>query len=253
MNSKTALITGATSGIGAAFANKLASLHYDLVITGRRQEKLEAFADELRKKHGAQVEVIQVELSNEHALKQLIAKVKSIINLEILVNNAGFIRINNFWEEDILAHHNILNVQVLAVMELTYAALPEMIAKKKGAIINVSSIMAFFPFATQATYSASKAFISLFSESLNLELRNKNTDVYVQSLCPGPTISEIYQRKETNVTIAMQKQKRPWLWRYRMTPELVVEKSIRSMKKKRAICIPGWRNYLIILIGILRR
>jgi len=253
MSTKTALITGATSGIGAAFANKFASLHYNLVITGRRQEKLEAFADELRKHHNVQVEVIQVELSSERILEQLIAKVKSIRNLEILVNNAGFIRINNFWEEDILTYNNMLKVQALAVMKLTYAALPEMIVNKKGAIINVSSIMAFFPFATQAIYAASKAFISLFSESLNLELRNKNIGVYVQSLYPGPTISDIYQRKDANVTVAMQKQKRPWLWRYRMPAELVVEKSLRSMQKKQPICIPGWRNKLIILIGILQR
>lgn len=251
MNTKTALITGATSGIGAAFANKFASLHYDLVITGRRQDKLETFADEIRKKHNVNVEVIQIELSDDHALEQLIEKVKSIKNLEILINNAGFIRINNFWEEDILSHDNMIKVQALATLKLTYAVLPSMIANKNGVIINVSSIMAFFPFATQAVYTATKAFISLFSESINLEL--KNTGVYVQSLCPGPTISDIYQRKEANITVAMQKQKRPWLWRYRMEPELVVEKSLKSLQRKKAICVPGWRNKLIIFIGILKR
>jgi uncharacterized protein len=253
MNAKTALITGATSGIGAAFASKFASLHYDLIITGRRQEKLAAFAAELKKNYNVAVEVIQTELSSEKDLAELTAKIKSIKNLEILVNNAGFIRINNFWEEDLFAHDNMIQVQILAVMKLTYAALPGMIANRKGAIINVASIMAFFPFATQAIYAASKSFVSLFSETLYSELKNKKTGVYVQSLCPGPTFSDIYQRKEANISVALQKQKRPWLWRHRVTPQYVVEKSLHSMQKNRSLCIPGWRNKLIIVIGLLRR
>ena len=249
MNRKTAMVIGSTSGIGAAFARKFANLGYDLVITGRRKEKINILANDLRKINNVTVEVVIVELSDKDDLDLLIKKIKSIKNLDFLVNSAGFAKRNKFHEENIETSENMLKVHSLAIMKLTYAALPCMIANKQGSIINISSIMAFFPFYMQAMYTATKAFVSLFTESLNLEL--KGTGVRAQALCPGLTLSDFHEK--LGLDVRKLAKKRVWLWKAPMKPEEVVKKSLKCLKKNKVICIPGIHNKLIVVIKSLQR
>jgi len=236
---KTACITGATSGIGAAFAKKLAEQGFDLIITGRRKEIIEAFANNLSNEYKVTVKVIIAELSDDERLDLLSKTVKETENLEILVNNAGFNNKSYFHEEDISLYEKMIKVHNLALIRLCHCALPNMISKGKGTIINVSSIAALVPVPVNSVYSASKSFVKIFSESIHLEL--KGTGVNVQALCPGMTITDFHER------IGFDRNtyyKNKGLMKA-MTPEDVVEISLQYIKKDKAICIPGKHNLLL--------
>jgi len=238
MKRKTACITGATSGIGAAFAERFAKQGYDLIMTGRRQEKIESLSQTLSQEHNIHVEVIIAELSDAQALELLSEKLKNLNSLEILVNNAGFAKENVFHEEDFSTHEIMLKVHNLALIKLCHAVLPNMVSKGKGIIINVSSLGAFTPAPTIAMYSASKAFVKLFTESLYLELQG--TGVRVQALCPGFTRTDFHEKmgfdkntyyKDKGILKAM-------------TPEEVVDISLHYLEKDKVLCVPGWNNKL---------
>jgi uncharacterized protein len=250
MADKIALITGATSGIGAAFAEKFASQNYDLIITGRREEKIKALASELVSKYNINVEVIISELSNSHTINALVKKIQDTKNLEVLINNAGYVKPRSkFNDQDITAHDNMLTAHCQATMKFVYAALPNMISNKKGIIINVSSIMGFYPFCMQPMYTATKAFIDIFTESLNLEL--KETGVKAQVLCPGVTYSDFHK----NIGVNEDKKARTssFLWQSPMKPKVVVETSLKYLERNKVICIPGLRNKIITMLHSLKR
>ncbi|MCK4965676.1 SDR family oxidoreductase [bacterium] len=241
-NNKTALITGATSGIGAVFAEKFAARGYDLIITGRRKDIIEKTADDLRTNYNTGVTVKLSELSDNKDIESLVSTIKNTENLEVLINNAGFGKKNNFLEEDITTHENMLKVHCLATMKLTYAALPLMIKNKKGTIINVSSLAAFFPLPKSPVYSATKSFINIFSESIHIEL--KGTGVRIQALCPGMTRTDFHTRigmdeSEVYKDKGMAKA---------MTPEEVVDISLNCLEKNKVICIPGSNNKFISIL-----
>ena len=238
MMRKTACITGATSGIGAAFAKKLAKQGYDLMITGRREKNIESLSNTLSEENKIKVEVIIAELSDDKKLDLLVEKIKKMKNLAILVNNAGFAKENLFHEEDFSTHEIMLKVHNLALIKLCHAALPNMISQGHGRIINVSSLLAFTPSPTNAMYSASKAFVKLFTESLYLELQGKG--VQVQALCPGMTRTDFHERMGFNKNTfykdkGMMKA---------MTPEEVVDISLQYFEKNKVLCVPGWNNKL---------
>jgi len=245
---KTALITGATSGIGAAFARKLASQNYNLIITGRRIDKINALAEELKKKYSINVEVIIAELSDEKVINDLVSKIKSLDNLEILVNNAGFGVKGVFFQSDIEPYENMVKAHILATMKFTHAALAKMLIRKQGTIINVSSVVAFFPWMRSIVYAATKSFINLFTEALYLDL--KHSGVKIQVLCPGITDTDFFAGMGTSVNSFAHirlKILKP------MSPEMVVEKSFKYLEKNRAVCIPGWINKLAVFFGGLFR
>ncbi|MBN1930433.1 MAG: SDR family oxidoreductase [Desulfobacterales bacterium] len=239
---KTACITGATSGIGAAFAGRFARQGYDLIITGRRKEKIESLSQALSQEYNIHVEVIIAELSNDKELEQLIEKISQIQNLEILVNNAGFAKQNYFHQEDLSAHEVMLKVHNLAVVKLCHAVVPNMLSKGKGNIINVSSLSAFCPFPTNAMYCATKAFINLFTESIALEL--KGTGVKVQALCPGMTRTDFHEKmgRDKNTYYKDSGMMKA------MTPEEVVEISLQYLEKDKIICVPGINNKISRLL-----
>ncbi|MBN1574768.1 MAG: SDR family oxidoreductase [Deltaproteobacteria bacterium] len=238
----TALITGGTSGIGKAFATAFAKKGYDLVITGRRREKIESVADSIKKEHKVKVEVIICELSDKKELDKLIERVRSTDNLEILVNNAGFAVSGSFHESDIGPQREMLAVHSVATMELTYAALPKMVKNGRGYIINLSSIGGLLPFPGNSIYSATKAFVKFFTESIHLEL--KGTGVRVQALCPGMTVTDFHEKmglkpSEIYETKGMSKA---------MSPDEVVKISLDCLKRDRPICIPGLNNRITHLM-----
>lgn len=245
---KTACITGATSGIGAAFAQKLAGLGFDLILTGRREDKIRRLARKIISETGVKVEVVIADLSREEIVDELAAKISKADNLEILVNNAGFAVRNFFHYENFSTHRDMLVVHVMAPLRLTHAALPGMVKRGKGAVINVSSTSSFTPFPKNAMYAATKCFLNLFSESLYLEL--KSTGVKVQVLCPGMTRTDFHERMGF---------KREDIYKDRgllkaMEPEEVVEISLKCLKKDKPVCIPGFHNKLTaVLVGWLPR
>jgi short-subunit dehydrogenase len=233
---KTAIITGATSGIGKAFAYRFADLGYDLVITGRREDIISSIAKEISTKYGVSVEVLIVELSNKSDLTKLVQKVKSINKLEVLVNNAGFATRGTFSENNIQIHKKMIDVHVQALVELTHAVIPNMQLRKQGTLINVSSMGAFIVGPHNTVYCGTKAFIRNFTESLHLELRH--IGIKVQLLCPGFVYSNFHGKMGFNLN-KFQKNRGLIRW---MTPEDVVSASLRDLMKGRVISIPGRSN-----------
>jgi short-subunit dehydrogenase len=233
---KTACITGATSGIGAAFAKRLAEQGNDLILTGRRKEKIESLSNTLSAENNINVEVLVAELSDEKELDLLVEKVRNRKSLEILVNNAGFARQNVFHEEAFSTHDVMLKVHNVALIKLCHAVLPAMVSKGKGTIINVSSLSAFTPFPTNAVYCASKAFVTLFTESIHLELRG--TGVRVQALCPGMTRTDFHEKMGLDANTVYKDRG----MMKAMMPEEVVDISLRYLERGKVLCVPGGNN-----------
>ena len=239
-NRQIALITGATSGIGAEYARRLSSDGYDLIITGRRSEKVHALADELARVNGGHVEVHIVELSDTVQVNDLIEKIQDR-NIDLLVNNAGFGTTGLFHREPFDHYEKMISAHILAHMKIIYAILPKMIEKGSGAIINVSSSGAFLPSPKTVTYSGTKAFLVAFTESLHLELGG--TGVQVQVVCPGLTRTDMHVR--LGIPEEATADWGPFKW---ISPQEVVECSIRCLKKKKVLCLPGKMNRMQVVM-----
>ena len=238
--SRTALITGASSGIGAAFCRSLAAQGYNLVLVARREAQLRSLADELHRKFDVHARVFPADLSDPTQVKRLETLIAEAGDLEILINNAGFGVPGKFAEIQAERNVEMIQVHVVATVCLCRAALPGMISRGRGSIINVSSVAAFMATPRNATYSATKAYLNVFSEGLQNEL--KGTGVRVQALCPGLTHTEFHDRPGYED----YKTKIPgFLW---MSAEDVVRESLDAIKKNRVICVPGLKNRLIVMI-----
>lgn len=228
----TALITGASSGIGEAFACKLASLGFNVIIVARRIERLEKHAEEIRTKHKVGVIVVQADLSEENFLHKII-NAAGEREIGIVINNAGLGSVGEFAEAD--AEHEIKMVKVncVAPTVLTHHFLPGMIKRKSGAIIFLGSILSFQPTPFSATYSATKVFNSFLGDALWYELKKHNIDVL--SLNPGGTDTEFLRlSKRSNLLIR--------------TPEEVVETALKALSKKPSV-IDGIINKIVIPLG----
>ncbi len=220
----TALITGATSGIGLAFARTLATRGHDIVLVARNQERLDLVAAELRG-HRVQVEVIAADLADRSQLAVVEDRLRAQ-PVEILVNNAGFGVLQSFSAGDLDAEQQMLDVLVTAVMRLTHAALPGMIARGSGAVLNISSVAGWI---TGGTYSAAKAWVTVFSESLATELAG--TGVHVTAVCPGFTHTEFHQRASMEIDGIPE-----WMW---LDTQEVVDRALRDVRKGRPISVAG--------------
>ncbi len=234
-----ALITGASAGIGATFARKLADRGYDLILVARRADKLQALADELTKKN-CRAEVLAADLADD-AQRQVVAdRISAGPEVEFLVNAAGFGLRPLFHESDLAGQETMARLHVLAVMHLTHAALPGMVARNRGFIINVSSVAGFMHSPSNVMYCSTKAWLNSFSLGLDVELAG--TGVYVQSLCPGFTYSEFHDVMEVDRGTV---PKNWWL-----DADFVVEDSLRTLARKprKVICIPTLRYKLITLL-----
>jgi hypothetical protein len=244
---RTAVITGATSGIGAAFAKKLASMGYDLLLTGRRKEIIKALAGELSRRYRVEVNVILAELSDPKDRKKVADAVKRLDGIEYLVNNAGFGINSSFFESALADEEAMVAVHVLAPMELIRAAAPAMLKNRKGNIVTLSSVGGFTPLSGAATYCATKAFVTLFTESLHMEMKGKG--IRFQSLCPGFTRTDFHARLNMEERAWQRLQRFYW-----MQPDEVVEYSLKCLRKGRVVCVPGFPNKLLVkLAGIIPR
>ena len=233
---KKAVITGATSGIGAAYAQGFAEMGYDLIITGRRRNIIESVACEIEKKFGVRVNVAITELSDERDVDLLIEQIKKVCPVDVLVNNAGFTTKGFYHQEDIVEQEKMVLVHVMAMMKLTHAALPGMIERKTGTIINVASLQAVTPMALSATYGSVKAFMKNFSMSLHCEI--KGYGIKVQCVLPGFTRTDLGRDIGVNMNVMKDTLARKWA-----RSEEVVSASLRELKKKNSVlCIPGAGN-----------
>jgi short-subunit dehydrogenase len=224
-----ALVTGASSGIGAAFAARLARDGYDLVVVARRRARLEGLAAGLRAAHGGAVEVLVADLARPSDLRAVEARVAAAAP-EVLVNNAGYALDTPFADTDVDATEAQLRVNVVALVRLTRAALPGMLARGRGAIINVSSVAAFLatPGGIWTTYAATKAFVNAFTRGVDRQVRPAG--VRVQALCPGWTRTELLDRLGHVVDAAEAAT---------MAPEALVEASLAGLRQGEVVCAPS--------------
>jgi len=230
-------ITGASSGIGEAFARKLAPGH-DLLLIARRKDRLDSLADEFSNKFGTHTEVLQADLTQENDLNTIADRLASDRRVSLLINNAGFGTKGRFWETDLMGQEQMHKLHVMATLKLTHAALRNMVQNDFGGIINVSSVSGFLRSPGSTSYSATKAWMSAFTEGLYIELRGVHSNVVVQALCPGFTYSEFHD------TMGAQRYRLagPAWW---LTAEDVVDASIEGLKRRKLFVVPGWRYQLL--------
>jgi short-subunit dehydrogenase len=234
-----ALVTGATAGLGRVFARKFAARGHDLIVVARDSVRLEQLADELTLQHGVHVEVLAADLSRDDGMRRVADRIAQEPRLAVLVNNAGFGTRGKLVTRPVAEQATMLELHMVAPMLHTRAALPGMIERRKGWIINVSSVASFTYSAGNANYCATKAYQRVFSEALSLELAD--TGVQVQALCPGFTHTEFHERA------GIDKTKMPaWLW---MDADRVVDESIAQLEARGpVVCIPGKRYKLIVAL-----
>ncbi len=237
-----ALITGASSGIGEAYARRLAADGYDLTLVARREERLRALADELIAAHGIQADVLVADLARDEDITHVAQAIEGMDDLTLLINNAGFGTRGSFVEVSMARHLDMVRVHDAASVALSWAAAPRLVARGGGAIINVSSVASFFPSGGSVVYTASKVFLNNFSEALATELHG--TGVKVQALCPGFTYSEFHETPEYSNFDRGQIPDPLW-----MSAEQVVDESLAALPGDRVIVVPG-RQYQGIALAL---
>lgn len=237
---RTALVTGASSGIGAAYARRLAAEGYDLILVARRQDRLEKLADELRTSHAVKAQVLAADLTEEVDLRKVEEQIARAGDLEFLVNNAGFGTPGLFFEAPAEGQERMHRLHVLATVRLCRAALPGMVARGRGSVVNVSSVAAFAQNPGSASYCATKAWMNSFTEGLHLELAVVGSPVRAQALCPGFTLTEFHDASG----IGRKHARQSW-W---LSPEDVVAASLQGLARGKLFVVPGWRYKVYVSV-----
>jgi short-subunit dehydrogenase len=235
----TALITGATAGIGAAFARRFAAARYDLVLVARNAERLESAATELVLLGAGKVEVLSADLATVEGRALVEDRLADPLRgVDVLVNNAGFGQGSAFLSHPIEDEETMLDVLVRAVLRLTRAALPGMIERGKGAVINVSSVAGFVP---RGTYSSAKAWVTNFSESVAAEVHG--TGVRVVAVCPGFTHTEFHERADIDTGDIPG-----WMW---LEADEIVEGALRDLRRGLPVSVPSMQYKAITAVAKL--
>jgi short-subunit dehydrogenase len=231
----TTLITGASSGIGAAFARKLAARGRNVLLVARSEDKLIALCNELGRLTSIRAQYVALDLEQPDAAAQLMEETqKRELEIEMLINNAGFGSMGDFVKLDLNRELEMLQLNIRALVALTHLFLAPMRERGRGTIINVASTAGFQAVPYMATYAATKAFVISFSEALSEE--NRSHGVHVMALCPGVT--------ETNFFDASGIERPPM--RTIQTPEEVVEAALRALQRHKSLIISGWTNWLTV-------
>ncbi|APB35159.1 short-chain dehydrogenase/reductase SDR [Gloeomargarita lithophora Alchichica-D10] len=229
---KTALVTGASTGIGAIFAEELAQRGCALILTARSLERLNVLASKLQEQYKVNTLTIPADLAQPPAVTALVAEINAQGRpVDILVNNAGFSTHGAFHTIDPVEEAALIQVNVAALVALTHVFLPGMVERRSGLVINVASVLGFYPLPYQAVYSASKAFVRSLTEALWAEYQGSGVQFF--ALCPGPTATEFFQRMGQD--LRMQK----------MSPAAVVRFTFRVLERGLPWGIPGWQNRLL--------
>jgi short-subunit dehydrogenase len=234
-HSKTALITGASAGIGYALAKEAAKQGYNLVLVARREDKLRELAAKVSAEYGVHCTVLPHDLSKDDTAELIVAELKEKkIHIDMLINNAGLGVFGMFWETDWQKEQEVLQVNVLAAVKLTRLLLEGMIKKKSGVIMNICSTAAFQPGPLMPMYYASKAFMLSFSESLATQL--EGTGVRLTVVCPGPVHTDfavLTGGDDVNGKVFID---------LGMSPEEVAISAFNGVRKHRVVVIPGLKN-----------
>lgn len=231
---KTALITGASSGIGKAFAQELASRGMSLILVARSEDALSVLAADVSARYSIEAKVITADLSRETAVSEIAKKVSELgWTVDLLINNAGFMTHGPFESIDPAQDHAEVMVNVAAVVGLTHAFLPGMLERRTGGVINVASVAGFQPIPYLAVYAATKAFVISFSVALWEECRDRN--VCVIGLCPGTTATQLFERASAPEA-ALGKPR---------TAEHVVSTALSALDRKRSLVVDGLKNSLL--------
>ncbi len=232
---RTALVTGASAGIGAAFARRLARDGYRLILVARRRERLEELAREVG---GA--DVLAADLTRDDELKLVEERILAEPNLELVVNNAGFGLTGRFYESPVEDAARMHRLHVMAAMRLAHAALRAMTARGRGGLINVSSVAGFAQSPGSIGYCATKAWMNSFTEGLYLELKSAGSAVRVQALCPGYTYTEFHDVK------GMDRGRIPaFLW---LRAEDVVEISLAGLARGKLFVVTGGVYKAVVIL-----
>ncbi len=230
-----ALVTGASAGLGLAFAHALARRGHDLILVARRAERLAAIATEIGR-FGAAGEVVQADLTNDRDLACVAERIRACDTLAVLVNNAGFGLETPYQRSPLAPYDAMARLHVLAPIHLTHAALPGMVARGRGAVINVSSVAAYLRGAGGVMYGATKAFLRDFTVGLAADL--DGTGVRVQALCPGFTYTEFHD------VMGIDRARIPkYLW---LRADDVIQQSLRDLDRGKLISIPSLRYKLVV-------
>jgi short-subunit dehydrogenase len=231
----TTLITGASSGIGEAFARKLAARGRNVFLVSRSEEKLVTLCNELGRINSIRAQYVGLDLSRPDSPARLFEEsAKRGLVIDMLVNNAGFGSFGDFTKQELARELNMIDLNVKSVVDLTYRFLRPMRERRQGTIINVASTASFQPVPFMATYAATKAFVLSFSEALWEE--NRPHGIHVMALCPGVT--------ETNFFEAARGAKPPA--RVAQTPDDVVEAALRGLRRRKSHIVSGWTNFMMI-------
>jgi len=230
-----ALITGASSGIGEEFARQLSSQGFDLILIARRIEKLESLSNDLQEKFSVKAEAFVADLANMNDNHRIISKIKELDNIDVLINNAGYGINNTFLQIDVKQHIDMINVHFTSAVMFCHAAIPNMVKRNRGVIINTSSTAAVHKSPMSVMYTSTKTALTVFSEVLQEKVKNAN--IHIQSLCPGFTYSEFHD------TDSMRGFQRSWFPKESWMPsEDVVRLSLGAVQNRDVIFVPGDLN-----------
>ncbi|MGO9262094.1 MAG: SDR family NAD(P)-dependent oxidoreductase [Bryobacteraceae bacterium] len=235
-----AAITGASAGLGAVFARKLAARGYDLLLIARRGDRLSELGRELERAHGSAAEVSVADLSAPEDVRRVAQRLAAEPRLALLVNNAGFGTKGAFVDAPIEEQARMHRVHIDALLHLTHAALGGMVERGAGGIINVSSVAAFVRSRGSVSYCATKSWINAFTEGLYLELRGAGSPVTVQALCPGFTYTEFHDVAGVDRATIPK-----WIW---LSAESVVDASLAGLDRRKLFVVPGWKYRLIVAV-----
>lgn len=240
---KTALITGASGGLGLSFVNIFAREGYDLVLVARNADRLNEIKNQTEKKYGNQVTVVPKDLCKPEGSQEVYDATRQAgITVDVLVNNAGFGDFGDFYKSDINKQIRMVDLNCTALMHLSHLYLPDMIKQGSGNILNVDSIAAFQPGPLMSVYYATKAFVLSFSQALSREL--KGTGVKITSLCPGPIRTNFDNAADLGES-GLFKNLKVW------DPDTVAEFGYKNMKKGKVVCVCGALNKLIVFANRL--
>ncbi|WP_437221772.1 SDR family NAD(P)-dependent oxidoreductase [Planctomicrobium sp. SH661] len=236
MSTEVVLITGASSGIGRELARLFAADGAELILSARREERLVELAEQLKRAHGTVSTIIPLDLGQPDAAQELFDKVQAAgKQVDVLINNAGFGQLGQFWEIPLPRQLNMIQLNISALVALTHLFLPGMLQRKRGSILNLGSTAAFQPGPNVNVYYATKAFVLSFSEALWKEL--EGSGVCVTCLCPGPTRTEFGDESNMHDTPVFQHNA--------MRVEDVARAGFRGVRKKKRLVMPGLVNNLL--------
>ncbi len=240
---KATLITGASGGIGEAFARRLAAEKHNLVLAARSENKLHELCDELMFKHQITAHYVAIDLIEHEADARLFDETeKHGFKVEWLINNAGFGSMGDFANLELENELEMISLNIMSLIALTHRYLQKMRERKSGVIINVASTAGFQPVPFMATYAATKAFVKSFSEAIAEE--NRPYGITVTALCPGPTETNFFDAANIGANV-----KDDFMKKGMQTPEAVVEAALSAVERGKSSVISGWTNYLTARLG----